>query len=715
MKTLKKSKRFSIVEVIVVCAVVAILASLIMSASSSVREAGRKTTCLNNLKQIQSIYEAYRKDHRKAPAGDLVNHDDFSFAEDYVSESDLGTFICPGDNSNQLVSIGLNGLDGYTSYSYIPTEAYVEPVTGFVPGDYEVASNDRVALGSLKLVAFDNNDGNHKGNRNIVYFNGSGNSKSGIAQTLKAGSFDFAELASNNNANEDEENASNEDEENASNEDEENASNEDEENASNEDEGKTLLEEAQEELEAREDELTEASTEAEEAEEAAREAEEAQEAAKQEDVAKQEEATEAQENKNDAEEELAKAEEALEQAKEALENGPQGYDSENVTLPEDNKGNEIIVNTDVRVTFELLGSGFSSNSIYSDVSVGGDTYKWQNEDGENHSQHVVGVEGLTLDLDVETGLTIAINGRSSYYDSSNLQGKSNLMVYRDGDEATSVGGYNGQDSVKTFLSDYIDKDGNVTIGADQVIFLMELGTTNKSKSYYDMQDLVVLATFEIVSTKEDVADLEKQVQEIKEALVTATTDADNAAKAAAEAAEAAAKAELAAEAAVAAEAAAKKALEEAEEAVLAAEEKEAMCQKDKSSKNENNGFGNGDQDAPGNSLENNNAENAQGDESNSEEEVNSSKNQNNGFGNGDQDAPGNSLENNNAENAQGNNGNTNPNSVEVDNSAEIAQLEAKIVDLRAEYEEAVSKGQSKKAARKLERIQEKQAELAELQ
>ncbi len=117
MKTLKKSKCFSIVEVIVVCAVVAILASLIMSASSSVREAGRKTTCLNNLKQIQSIYEAYRKDHRKAPAGDLVNHDDFSFAEDYVSESDLGTFICPGDNSNQLVSIGLNGLDGHKSYS----------------------------------------------------------------------------------------------------------------------------------------------------------------------------------------------------------------------------------------------------------------------------------------------------------------------------------------------------------------------------------------------------------------------------------------------------------------------------------------------------------------------------------------------------------------------------------------------------------------------
>ena len=140
---------------------------------------------------------------------------------------------------------------------------------------------------------------------------------------------------------------------------------------------------------------------------------------------------------------------------------------------------------------------------------------------------------------------------------------------------------------------------------------------------------------------------EKQVQEAKEALVAATTDADNTAKAAAEAAAKAEAAEAAAEAATEAAEAAQEALEEAEEAVLAAEEKEKMC-RNGSASNENNGFGNGDQDAPGNSLENNNAENAQ-DTTNGGSTAN---NQNNGFGNGDQDAPGNSLENNNAENAQ---------------------------------------------------------------
>jgi hypothetical protein len=77
---------------------------------------------------------------------------------------------------------------------------------------------------------------------------------------------------------------------------------------------------------------------------------------------------------------------------------------------------------------------------------------------------------------------------------------------------------------------------------------------------------------------------------------------------------------------------------------------------DPGSKNENNGFGNGDQDAPGNSLDNNNAENDQtpGEQGNSHQNNgnNGGGGGNNGFGNGDQDAPGNSGPNNNAENAE---------------------------------------------------------------
>jgi hypothetical protein len=71
----------------------------------------------------------------------------------------------------------------------------------------------------------------------------------------------------------------------------------------------------------------------------------------------------------------------------------------------------------------------------------------------------------------------------------------------------------------------------------------------------------------------------------------------------------------------------------------------------------NNGFGNGDQDAPGDSGPHNNAENDQtpGEQGNSHENDSGnggSGGGNNGWGNGDQDAPGNSLNHNNAENDQ---------------------------------------------------------------
>jgi type II secretory pathway pseudopilin PulG len=566
MKTPKLCRYFSVVEVIVVSAVIAILASLVMSASSSIREAGKRTTCLNNLKQIQAIYEAYRKDHRKSPEGDSQNHDDFSFAKNYVEVSDLDTFICPGDSSAEKMT-SIDHLDGHTSYTYIPAvtsqKVFTTPVA-------ELASNENVDLASLNLVVLDNNVDNHGGDRNIVYLHGSGNSKAGIAQTLKAGAYEWSIQEDDSNDNASDSNESSDDE--AANEDEatEEATEVDK-NAQNEN---SELEEAQEVLADLEEDLVEASDDLDEAREVVEEAEAAEEVA--EEAAKEaaEEAVKNQAEKDEAQKDLDEQLEALEEAKNILENGPKEYDSSNIDVPEDNKGNQISVNTDVQVTFELIGSGFSSNSIYSDVTVGSETYKWQDDDGEEHSNHVVGVEGLTLDVDVETGLTIAINGRSSYYDSANLQGKSNLMVYRDGDKATNVGGYNGQDSVKTFLADYIDSDGNVTIGDNQVIFLMELGTTNTSKSYYDMQDLVVLATFDIVATESDVNSLEDEVQKAKEALILATTNANQADVIAEQATTAAAAAAAAAEAAQNELQESQNKLNEVENAVLEAEEAE---------------------------------------------------------------------------------------------------------------------------------------------
>jgi len=178
-----------------------------------------------------------------------------------------------------------------------------------------------------------------------------------------------------------------------------------------------------------------------------------------------------------------------------------------VTIPDDNKGNTIVADEDMDVTLEVVGSGYSSNTVKSSISVDGESYNWQDANGDDHTSHIVGVEGLSLELTLSEGSSIQVHG-SAGHSSDDLQNSDNLKVYRNGDYASNLSGYDGQKSVKDFLDNYIDENGRVTIDDNQVIFLMELGTTNQTKSYYDMQDVVVLATF-TPSTK---AELEKMIE-----------------------------------------------------------------------------------------------------------------------------------------------------------------------------------------------------------
>jgi len=167
MKQKVNKQSFSMFEVLVVIAVLSILASLIFRSIGIAREEAKRTTCLNNLKQIEMIAAAYKKDHRKVPAA--LSLGDLTFASSYVDDNTLEIFLCPGDYGSDMSS--LSDLMEGSSYYYIPSAELAALMTDV--GD---------ALDEF-LVIYDKSKGFHNGKFNILYLHGSPKNKGGIAET----------------------------------------------------------------------------------------------------------------------------------------------------------------------------------------------------------------------------------------------------------------------------------------------------------------------------------------------------------------------------------------------------------------------------------------------------------------------------------------------------------------------------------------------------
>jgi hypothetical protein len=117
------------------------------------------------------------------------------------------------------------------------------------------------------------------------------------------------------------------------------------------------------------------------------------------------------------------------------------------------------------------------------------------------TQTAVNPSTVVLDTTVKKGDTVNFGGRgyrSGWLPLYNTSAASpNLIMLKNGDKVPSTTPAFQQGLIESFLTPYLGSDKKtVKIGQRDLIVLLELGQTNPAVSGFDLQDLVILVTFE---------------------------------------------------------------------------------------------------------------------------------------------------------------------------------------------------------------------------